>query len=817
MKVAEAKTPATAAKSNAPFFQKGAAQSLLTAEEAPQPFFQKKQRDPVGIQAKLSIGQPNDKYEQEADAMADKVVQRLSTPAADPSKSKPSGDIQAKPLAAAITPLVQRKCSTCEHEEKLQKKEDDPEAVKGELQKSPIFGSNAEPPPDEDKPVQRKCEACGHEKEVQMKPDSMASQAASPSVEASLSASKGSGSPMPAAALTQMEGSFGTDFSGVRIHTGSTAVQMSKDLNAQAFTHGSDIYFNAGKYDPESQQGRHLLAHELTHTVQQGASVKRKIIQRQDNDGGNSPAPAAEGSSADATLPAGGQGDSTHEEDSIPDGTPVPEHHPSDCPQLVPPYPTGEGESAPGADSSVYDVLISIGSSSGLLGIFTPLISNGARYLWMILPMSIKVRIINEALDIAISGARLQQVIGRNISGTGAFMLTLLSSFLIGFYRTIRNLPDPQKVAMFERHMRIIMGGDMTFTLHYVKGIIMGFFLDGLVGIIQMVVDVLCFIPRIVNFFSAIPDFIRQIPGELGALIKAIDTFMGGLGKMMRNGVQELYELIKSPSRIGLFFDSISNAINLAAENVGARAAGAMVRFSNLPSAALGEISGRIAGQIMFEAVLIYFTAGGGAALTAGKTALRYVGRLLGNLGKFIFKIVGYIGRVLNYVKEALAGAARFLTNMFRLLARQAGVVIDKLLEIFSAFRRLCRPGSIICHVPNGLLNVLRRTRNGFYMIQGDLATGWTHIQARHMLGGARVTSGTSMFPRGMSAGVARNLIIEAVENGAVVRSQAGGRSLIRYSPNRLGVSQIEVWVNSATRVIETGYPTSGAAVWLAP
>ncbi len=66
-----------------------------------------------------------------------------------------------------------------------------------------------------------------------------------------------------------MESSFGTDFSGVRIHNDSSSVQMNKDLQAQAFTNGSDIYFNSGKYDTNSKGGKHLLAHELTHVVQQ--------------------------------------------------------------------------------------------------------------------------------------------------------------------------------------------------------------------------------------------------------------------------------------------------------------------------------------------------------------------------------------------------------------------------------------------------------------------------------------------------------------------------------------------------------------------
>ena len=84
-----------------------------------------------------------------------------------------------------------------------------------------------------------------------------------------------------------MESRFGADFSGVRIHTGSGAEGLSASVSAQAFTHGNDIYFNSGKFSPGTETGGHLLAHELTHTIQQGASrpktdsVAAKSIQRQ--------------------------------------------------------------------------------------------------------------------------------------------------------------------------------------------------------------------------------------------------------------------------------------------------------------------------------------------------------------------------------------------------------------------------------------------------------------------------------------------------------------------------------------------------------
>ncbi|MDZ7695034.1 MAG: DUF4157 domain-containing protein [Balneolaceae bacterium] len=73
-----------------------------------------------------------------------------------------------------------------------------------------------------------------------------------------------------------MEPRFGADFSNVRIHTGSEAAKLSQDINAQAFTHGRDIYFNNEKYNPDSSSGKHLIAHELTHTIQQGAVVQTK-------------------------------------------------------------------------------------------------------------------------------------------------------------------------------------------------------------------------------------------------------------------------------------------------------------------------------------------------------------------------------------------------------------------------------------------------------------------------------------------------------------------------------------------------------------
>lgn len=88
-------------------------------------------------------------------------------------------------------------------------------------------------------------------------------------VEQRLRQQKGKGQPLPTNVRSDMEARFGADFEQVRIHTGSEAAQLSETLHAQAFTHGNDIFFNAGKSNFDTTEDKRLLAHELTHVIQQ--------------------------------------------------------------------------------------------------------------------------------------------------------------------------------------------------------------------------------------------------------------------------------------------------------------------------------------------------------------------------------------------------------------------------------------------------------------------------------------------------------------------------------------------------------------------
>jgi hypothetical protein len=99
---------------------------------------------------------------------------------------------------------------------------------------------------------------------------------------------KGSGSELPGETRKTMEGQFGADLSGVRVHSGGESVALNRELNAQAFTVGSDIFMGEGKYNPGSSEGQGLLAHELTHVGQQtgfgSSGVQREGVAEEDEE-----------------------------------------------------------------------------------------------------------------------------------------------------------------------------------------------------------------------------------------------------------------------------------------------------------------------------------------------------------------------------------------------------------------------------------------------------------------------------------------------------------------------------------------------------
>jgi len=254
------------------------------------------------IQRKLKTGTVGDKYEVEADSVADKVVNNKPS-AGGLLQSKEQ--VQQKPISETISSVqakemkeedksVQKK-SDKEEDKKVQKKSDKKEEEKPVQKKEKEEEKPLQKKSDkeEEKPVQAKCAECEkedkvqkkdkkeEEKPVQKKGQNSETEIQNNDLEGKLDSSKGSGTGLDKKTKREMESGFGSDFSNVKIHTDANAVQMSQELGAQAFTNGNDVYFNEGKYNPGSKEGKHLLAHELTHTVQQtGAKQKSGTIQK---------------------------------------------------------------------------------------------------------------------------------------------------------------------------------------------------------------------------------------------------------------------------------------------------------------------------------------------------------------------------------------------------------------------------------------------------------------------------------------------------------------------------------------------------------
>ena len=175
------------------------------------------------IQTKLTVGKPGDKYEQEADATAAKVM-GMSDETLQRQSQEETEDIQTQQIPTLNT--------------------------------SPITEKGEE-----------------EQEEIQTKGDRQQQTQTSSSLESRLGSSKGGGSPLPDSVRGFMEPRFCADFGNVRVHNDSSAVQMNKELGAQAFAHGNDIYYGAGK----SPGNNELTAHELTHTIQQtGGKLQRK-------------------------------------------------------------------------------------------------------------------------------------------------------------------------------------------------------------------------------------------------------------------------------------------------------------------------------------------------------------------------------------------------------------------------------------------------------------------------------------------------------------------------------------------------------------
>ena len=248
----------------------------------------------MAVRAKLAVSEPGDAVEREADAIADKVM-RMPEPAGDTAKDKTAAP--AKPgakdkVARATAPDTPGSASGAAP----------PQAGKGEASKgdagkearpSPVAAGAQRPATTGGTKGGAATEQRGSQAPEIKRKDAGKDDAGRLTVPGDFAAKLGEGEPMDAPTRAYFENRLGQDLSQVRIHTDGNAQHAAAEINARAFTFGRHVAFATGEYQPGSDAGKKLLAHELAHVVQQNdQSVTRQIMRQ-----------------AASSAPAGGGGD----------------------------------------------------------------------------------------------------------------------------------------------------------------------------------------------------------------------------------------------------------------------------------------------------------------------------------------------------------------------------------------------------------------------------------------------------------------------------------------------------------------------------
>lgn len=220
------------------------------------------------LQARLKVGASDDPYEREADRVADAVMRM-----AEPARPK-AGACGGRCPACLPKTTAQPKLRVSQPGDFYEREAD---RLADQVMRLPEKAPGVPEEEDEERPpaVQREADVSVEEDEEADEEDLIRAKAdgragATPEAAALVRGLRGGGAPLPADVRGFFERRMGYDFGAVRVHAGRHGAEACKAVHARAFAYGSDVAFATGQYAPQSRAGRHLLAHELAHVVQQG-------------------------------------------------------------------------------------------------------------------------------------------------------------------------------------------------------------------------------------------------------------------------------------------------------------------------------------------------------------------------------------------------------------------------------------------------------------------------------------------------------------------------------------------------------------------
>ena len=636
------------------------------------------------LQKKLVVGPAGDEYEREADRVAEAVTSETSRPASPHSFLRDPQ--QAVPLQRNCS--CGGTCSSCqeEEEEKLQRKAE-----------ASVVSS----------------EAVGD---------------APPIVGEVL---RSSGQPLDPAARAYFEPRFGYDFSGVRVHADNQAADSARSVSALAYTVGHDLVFGSGQYAPSSRTGQRLLAHELSHVVQQShAPEEGSLIQRKEwpvCKGVQAPA----GREATVLCFSGLSGEVVAETkrllniyhqkdprwkpldskekfdedtrkavsafqrqvgpklvdrqdgaltrktiDALDEATAVAPAAqaqtavPPSQPDTTPPPASAVQPAPPAAD-------VAPAPPVGAPPATASLASYSIGGLGLLDP--------DLAIDLAIKG--VDALPGKEV--LGGLWEVFVKPGLLGFLGKLKSTPREVKTRVIDKIANIFSGKDKAFTWAFLKGLLKGFFIDGALGIFIAIWDLVKGLGQLWDFLKDLGKSIGGLPDTLRSLLDGFEGRARQLADGMGPAIDELKATLLGPGQSNALADQIVEKGKAFAKQGGEAMADKLLSFFSSPEATteIGDTVGDLLGMALWEVVFAALTAGAGTAVSAIKEGTGAIAKFLSKIIEGVLKVIEeikvFFGKVVDVVKEAIAfikGKLKELGSSFMELLEDAGQFFGKLL-----------------------------------------------------------------------------------------------------------------------------------------
>ena len=571
------------------------------------------------IQAKLTINQPGDEYEREADRVADQVMRMELTDSAAPARDTNQHDSH-----------VQRKCAECEEEERVQRKSD-----------------GGGPP------------------------------AAPPIVDEVLGSP---GQPLDESTRSFFEPRFGRDFSGVRLHTDSRAAESASAVNALAYATSHHMVFGHGNYAPDTASGKRLLAHELTHVVQQGGAghLRRSV-------------PGSEGAARALRADKAANAINPFREIGTNSKSQVARVSTLESPSIV-------AREVRTEDIQTLTDQQLASEHERLQSWLLQHRTGDQEYATSLDYMNqVEAEISRRSPARARAAAKRQQLIGFVEKGSAASALAglgvlgpaelaFMEQFAEGIYDGTQEQPLERQVRIFQRFYNLYFdsghwGDKLDYGLGLFKGIALGIW-----GEIKGIVDLIILLPKLV---FRINKWVYTLPQRLlspGASAKASALYdeLSRVGEKAASEIKEFFENpVQGMRKLAAMFESFLAAGLEKAYDLGLGAVDSAFKFLERPFAELGEEIGKIIGWTIFQLVLLIGTDAIGNLITKGASlAARLIASILEKAVEILKGIGSFFGEVLELIetlgRTALKAFSKTLEEVKGLL-RRVGEFVEEL------------------------------------------------------------------------------------------------------------------------------------------